>query len=151
LGPRQTHKKTSKKIAVGERKLLTLTGKQRTFLRGLAHELNAVMQLGKASTKQALLEELDRTLDAHELIKVRVLRECPDELDTLIAVIEKQLKANVVGKLGRILVVYRRNPQKTRIVLPVVKKATKEAKPAALPFEDDEDDDTELDTETWEE
>lgn len=149
LGPRQTHKKIVKKTKLSDRKLLVLTGRQRTFLRGLAHELNPVMQLGKDSTKPALLAELDRTLDAHELIKVRVLRECPDDLDTLESVIENQLKANVAGKLGRILVLYRRNPEKTRIILPTVKKPTA-AKPAPVEFADDDDDD-DLDGETWEE
>jgi RNA-binding protein len=108
------------------------------------------MQLGKASTTQALLDELDRTLDAHELIKVRVLRECPDDLDTISALIEKQLKANVVGKLGHILVLYRRNPVKCRIMLPTVKKPAKAA-PVEVPFDDDEDDDPEFESETWEE
>jgi RNA-binding protein len=142
---RQTHKKTAKKTKTAEHKLLVLTGRQRTFLRGLAHDLNPVLQLGKAGATKALLDELGRALDAHELIKIRVLRECPEELDALIATIEKRLKANVVGKLGRILVIYRRNPAQQRIQLPVVKKQP-EAKrtveaDAVDEFDDDEDDD----------
>jgi RNA-binding protein len=157
-GLRQTHKKVVKKTKLSDRKLLVLTGRQRTFLRGLAHDLNPVMQLGKDSTKPALLAELDRTLDAHELIKVRILRECPDDLDTLEGVVESQLKANVVGKLGRVLVLYRRNPEKTRIALPTVKKPVA-TKPASIEFEDDgddvdldgDDDDDDDESETWEE
>ncbi|MGC4064511.1 MAG: YhbY family RNA-binding protein [Polyangiaceae bacterium] len=119
---RETHKKTAQKAKPIEHKLLTLTGRQRTFRRGLAHNLDPVLQLGKSGASRALLSELGRALDSHELIKVRVLRECPEELDEIVATIEKQLKANVVGKLGRILVLYRRNPTKLRIMLPQVKK-----------------------------
>jgi RNA-binding protein len=156
-GLRQTHKKTVKKIKLSDRKLLVLTGRQRTFLRGLAHDINPLMQLGKDGTKPALLAELDRTLDAHELIKVRVLRECPDDLDTLESVIESELKANVVGKLGRVFVLYRRNPEKPRIVLPNVKKPVA-SKPALVELDDegdevflDDDDDDDDEKETWEE
>jgi RNA-binding protein len=88
----------------------------------LAHNLDPVLQLGKSGSSRALLAELGRALDSHELIKVRVLRECPEELEEIVATIEKQLKANVVGKLGRILVLYRRNPTKSRIALPQVKQ-----------------------------
>jgi RNA-binding protein len=105
------------------------------------------MHLGKSGTTKALFAELGRALDSHELLKVRVLRECPEELEAIVASIEKQLKANVVGKVGRILVLYRRNPTKSRIALPQAKKVktAPAAAEAVLDDLDDEVDDDELD------
>jgi len=159
---RQTHKKTDKKAKKTGKavphKLMALTGKQRTFLRGLAHELNAVLQVGKGGATAALLSELGRALDSHELVKVRVLRECPEELEVLTAKIEKKLQANVVGTLGRILVLYRRNPEQCRIALPVTKAKASAKNRDPLPFDDDEPDDVsganlndDGDDEAWEE
>lgn len=143
-GPRKTFKKKIlKKAKPVEHKLLVLSGKQRTYLRGLAHDLNPLLQLGKAGITGGLLEELGRALDSHELIKIRLLRECPDDADGATVTIEKKLKANVVAKLGNILVLYRRNPEKQRISLPNDKKKAPKAAVLAVPddFDDDDDDD----------
>jgi RNA-binding protein len=128
-----------------------LTGKQRTYLRGLAHDLNPLLQVGKSGLTAALLEEIGRALDSHELIKLRMLRECPDDADGATTVLEKKLKANVVAKLGNILVLYRRNPMKQRIALPTEKKKATKAAAPEIPddFEDDELDD-ELDDDSEE-
>ncbi len=148
---RETHKKTAKKTKPVERKLVVLTGKQRTYLRGLAHDLDPILQVGKAGTTAAMLAELDRALDTHELVKVRALRECPDDLTELGKTFETQLKASLVGKLGRIWVLYRRNPQACRIALPQAPKKQKSQLEAPLPIDDGDIDDSELDSDSWEE
>ena len=68
-----------------------LTGKQRRFLRALAHELEPVVQIGQAGVTPGVLAEIGRALETHELVKIRV---------------------------GRTLVVYRRRKKDPKIVLP---------------------------------
>ena len=50
-------------------------------MRALGHSLAAVLHIGKGGISKALLEELDQVLTAHELVKIRILRECPIERD----------------------------------------------------------------------
>ncbi|HJQ37744.1 MAG TPA: YhbY family RNA-binding protein, partial [Thermoanaerobaculia bacterium] len=49
-----------------------LTAKQRQFLKGLAHSLSPVVRVGKGGATAAVIEETKKSLEAHELIKVRI-------------------------------------------------------------------------------
>ena len=51
---------------------LELTSQQRSALRAAAHPLHPVVLIGDRGLTAAVLEEIDRTLAAHELIKIRV-------------------------------------------------------------------------------
>jgi RNA-binding protein len=107
-----------KKSAPKPRIAVALDGKQRRYLRGLAHELQPVMQIGKSGATPALLDELDRVLETHELVKVRLLRECPSDLNELLPLMQKNLGASPVGSVGRVAILYRARRQKPTIKLP---------------------------------
>ena len=62
-------------------KPIELTGKERRTLRALGHALSPVVQIGKAGLSKGVTLELHGALEAHELIKVQLLRECPLERD----------------------------------------------------------------------
>ncbi len=96
----------------------TLSGKQRRFLRALAHDLRPVLQFGRSGWTPGLEKELDCVLDTHELVKVRVGRECPVELEEASRIIEEATRSHVVQVLGRILVVYRARAKDPTIRLP---------------------------------
>ena len=49
-----------------------LTGKQRRWLRGMAHDLHPVLQIGQHGLTDAVVLEAEQQLTAHELIKVRM-------------------------------------------------------------------------------
>src|SRR5512142_3020306 len=51
---------------------VALTPRQRQFLKGLAHPLSPVVRVGKAGVSATVIAETKRSLEAHELIKVRV-------------------------------------------------------------------------------
>ncbi|MFW6049654.1 MAG: ribosome assembly RNA-binding protein YhbY [Myxococcota bacterium] len=95
-----------------------LTGKQRRHLRGLAHHLDPVVQVGKEGVSSAVRRQVDRALDDHELIKVRVNEGCPDDRFTVADLLTDPLGAHLAGKAGRVLILYRRHPSKPRIGLP---------------------------------
>ena len=96
----------------------SLTGKQRRYLRSLAHHLNPVIQIGHAGVTQGLLDELDRALETHELIKVRVGGESPVEPDEAAKIIEPAAACHVAQVIGRVLVLYRQHPEEPTIELP---------------------------------
>ena len=64
---------------------VALTSKQKKQLKGLAHHLEPIVRVGKSKISDAVLAELLRTLEAHELIKVR-----PTELETDGVILGKQ-------------------------------------------------------------
>ena len=95
-----------------------LSGKDKRYLRSLAAEMDAVVQVGKGGINESVLFSLNEALDARELVKVKVLKNCLDEMSEVKQAIEAQADCEVVQTIGRNIVVYRKNPNKKGIVLP---------------------------------
>lgn len=97
---------------------LDLTGKQRRHLRALGHHLDPVVQLGKAGLTDGVVAAVDAALERHELVKVRLGTECPDELDDVADSLSEKLRAALAQTLGRTILLYRRHPKEPKIKLP---------------------------------
>jgi RNA-binding protein len=97
---------------------MSLTGKQRRYLRGEAHGLEPVIHVGKEGLSESLASAVNDALLAHELIKVRVLDGCPLERDEVAEALPGLVKADFVGLIGRIVILYKRHPHKPKIVVP---------------------------------
>ncbi len=96
-----------------------LTGAQRKFLRGMANRLEALIIVGKQGASDSLIRATDAELEAHELIKVR-FNEFKDEKDALSEKIAAATSAEVVGRIGHVVMLYRQHPdvEKRSITLP---------------------------------
>src|SRR5436305_6567902 len=99
-------------------RLMTLTGKQRQFLRGLAHALEPVVRIGRAGASPAVIEETKRSLNAHELIKVRIDHDDSSERKALAAELAKACDAEVAGTIGKLAILYRPRDEDPEIELP---------------------------------
>ena len=95
-----------------------LNSKQRAYLRSLGNELEPVFQIGKGGLTDELLDQLDLVLEARELIKVRVLKNCLEDEDDLAGQISEALDCDVVQRIGRVFLLYRPSLENPRIVLP---------------------------------
>lgn len=95
-----------------------LSGKQKLYLRGLAHALKPVVQVGRAGLSQEVIDQIDGALETHELAKVKAGSGCPSAPSELRAGIERGTGSTVVQIVGRILVVYRARRKAPRIILP---------------------------------
>ncbi len=95
---------------------MALTGKQKRRLRALGHGLSPVVQVGHRGLGPELLQETDAQLAAHELIKVRRLRECPLERRELGHALATSLGGEVAGEIGHVILLYRAHPARPRIV-----------------------------------
>jgi len=96
-----------------------LKGSQRKWLRGQAHSLRPVVQVGRQGLTEGTLREIDFALETHELIKVQA--PAPrEEKQEMARRIETELGAEAVGLIGHILVLYRRqgDPELRRIEIP---------------------------------
>jgi len=95
-----------------------LTGKQRSFLRALAHPLKPVVQIGHGGLTDAVLTAIDGALSTHELIKVRVTGQEEVDVDELALEVEAGTRSSVAQVIGKTLVVYRARKKDPVIVLP---------------------------------
>lgn len=95
-----------------------LNEKQRKFLRGLAHDLNVVVQTGAAGLSEAVLAEIDGALTAHELIKVRFIAAERSDRDATVEHCCEQLDALLIQRVGHVATLFRRNAKKPKIELP---------------------------------
>jgi RNA-binding protein len=102
-----------------------LTGKQRSFLRALAHPLKPVVQIGHGGLTDAVLTAIDRALQTHELIKIKISAEDETKAAELAPAIEQRTHSRVAQVIGKTLVVYRRRKKDPVIVLPQTKEKTK--------------------------
>lgn len=84
-----------------------LTEKQKRHLKALAHPLNPVIIVGGAGVTEALLKELDSTLEHHEMIKVRVNAIDREARDQLITTLCEGSQSLLVQRIGHIAVLYR--------------------------------------------
>lgn len=100
------------------RRKIELTGAQKSYLRGLSHELKPVVQIGHAGLTEGVVRQIDEALETHELIKVKLAKEAPLEPAEAGEPLEKQLTANVAQRIGRILVLYRPRAKEPTIKLP---------------------------------
>ncbi len=95
-----------------------LTAAQTRFLRGQAHGLRALMQVGGKGLTPSLLTELDQVLERHELVKVKVAAEDREARDALIGELATRSGAVLVQRVGHTATLYRPAREKRGIVLP---------------------------------
>ena len=99
-------------------KALSLTNAQTRFLRGQAHELRAMLQVGGKGITDALVAEVGNALEQHELIKVKVAAEDRELRDAMIGELADRAGAALVQRIGHTAVLYRPSRDKRQIVLP---------------------------------
>jgi RNA-binding protein len=112
-----------------------LTGKQRRHLRGLAHDLKPIVQVGKGGIDEGLVAAVDQALADHELIKIKLGESANLDRHEAADEIAEKTHAEVAQVLGYTLVLYRADPEDPQITLPKGKAA------GADEHDDDEDDD----------
>ncbi len=97
---------------------IVLTPAQNRFLRGMAHDLKALLQIGGKGVTPAFLAELDEVLERHELIKVKIAAEDRDSRETMVAELVQASGGVLVQRIGHVAVLYRPAREKRQIVLP---------------------------------
>lgn len=94
-----------------------LNGKQKRYLRSLANPLNSIFQIGKDGLSSNVLDSIRDAFNTHELIKISVLKTCDTDLNELSIEIAAGCRCELVQKIGRTLVFYKRK-RVPEIVLP---------------------------------
>lgn len=95
-----------------------MTSKQRAYLRSLANSIEPVMQVGKSSVTPELTESVREALEARELIKINVLKNCMDEPKEIAQILAERTHSQVVQVIGKKITLYKESKDKKKIELP---------------------------------
>ena len=95
-----------------------MNGSQRKYLRGLAHNYKPQIIVGKNELTEGYLNSMMKCLESKELIKIKFSDK--DYMFSSKQILEKKLDCHIVGDIGKILIVYKKNFDKTEnnIVIP---------------------------------
>ena len=94
-----------------------LTGAQKTFLRGVGQTLEASVKIGKGGLSPEFLKELNKHLNARELIKLRFVAADRDERAALATQIADEGRCVFVSSVGATALFFRQNPDPTKRVI----------------------------------
>ncbi len=97
-----------------------MTTKQRAYLKGLAMNLDPIFQIGKSSVTPELTTAVAEALEARELIKLSILKNCLDDSRAIAEVLAERTRSEVVQVIGKKIVLYKqaKDETKRKIVLP---------------------------------
>lgn len=84
-----------------------ITGKQRSALKAMAHEINPITSVGKAGLTDAVLKSIDAYLSVHELMKVSIQEGAMLDTKEVCSEVADRLGAEFVQAIGRRFVIYR--------------------------------------------
>ena len=95
-----------------------MKGSERAKLRAMANTLEPIVHIGKDGITENLVKQVDDALTARELIKGKALETAPESAREAAETIAAAVGAEVVQVIGRVFVLYRRNDEEPKIVLP---------------------------------
>ena len=96
---------------------MNVTNKQKQFLKGLAHNLKPVVQLGANGFTEGVLAEIDNALAHHELIKVKVPTDDREEKHLIIDAIVRETSSVKLQVIGHTVILYKMSDE-PKIQLP---------------------------------
>lgn len=91
-----------------------MTTKQRAYLKSLAMTMDPILQIGKNSMTPELTRAVEEALDARELIKVSVLKNCMDDPRMLAEMLAERTHSAVVQVIGKKIVLYKEGKDKNK-------------------------------------
>ena len=112
--------------------MIPLSPKRRSDLRSEAHKLSPVVLIGDKGLTDEVIAEVERSLKAHELIKVRASTDDRKARDGWYAQICERLEAHPVQQIGKVFVIYRENP-KEKVKAPTGTSRPRSRTPSPLP------------------
>ncbi|WP_313074380.1 ribosome assembly RNA-binding protein YhbY [Lacrimispora sp.] len=97
-----------------------MTSKQRSYLKGLAMNIDPIFQIGKSGLTPEITNAVIEALEAREIIKITVLKNCMDDGSNIAQVLSERTHSEIVQVIGRRMVLYKQAKEeaKRKISLP---------------------------------
>lgn len=96
---------------------MELTSKRRAYLRKKAHDLDALVRIGKEGVTDNLIRSILDAIESRELIKVKILQNCEEEKMEIMEQLSQCKEFEVVGIIGRTIILFKENKDKPVISL----------------------------------
>lgn len=96
---------------------MELTSKRRAYLRKKAHDLDALVRIGKDGITENLIQSILDAIESRELIKVKILQNCEDEKEEILNELSQRSEFQVVGIIGRTIILFKENKDKPVVSL----------------------------------
>ena len=88
----------------------TLSTKEILALRAQAHNLSPVVMIGQHGLTESVIKETDAALNAHELIKVRILGDDRENRLAMCKALSESVNAHFIQNIGKLLILWRKKP-----------------------------------------
>ena len=95
-----------------------MTSKQRSYLKGLAMNLEPVFQIGKSSVTPENVEAISEVYNTRELVKISILKNCLDDPKEVANTVAERTRSQVVQVIGKKFVLYKPFKENPKIILP---------------------------------
>ncbi|MGG1617297.1 ribosome assembly RNA-binding protein YhbY [Paenibacillus sp. NRS-1782] len=95
-----------------------LTGKQKRYLRSMAHHLDPVFQVGKNGTNEHLMRHINDAIEKRELMKVQILNNCLDDKHEIAEELATETGSELVQLIGSTIILYKESRDNKQIELP---------------------------------
>jgi RNA-binding protein len=107
-------------LTITSNKENNMTSKQRSYLKGLAMNIDPIFQIGKSSLTPEITNAIAEALDARELVKITILKNCADDGNSIASILSERTHSEVVQVIGRKIVLYKqaKDETKRKIALP---------------------------------
>lgn len=96
---------------------MELTSKRRAYLRKKAHDLDALVRIGKDGVTDNLIQSILDAIESRELLKVKILQNCEEEKMEIMEQLSQYKEFEVVGIIGRTIILFRENKDKPVVSL----------------------------------
>ena len=95
-----------------------MTSKERAYLRSKASTIDSIFQIGKTGITDVLLKELDKAIEARELIKITVLETAPGNAKEIAEEIARGTNSDVIQTMGNKITLFRQKKKNSKYELP---------------------------------
>lgn len=95
-----------------------LTGKQRSYLKGIGNSINSIFQIGKNGINDNFIKQIGDALEAREIVKVNVLKNSFLDVTDAAYEVANSTGSEVVQSIGNKFILYRESKDNKKIELP---------------------------------
>lgn len=86
-----------------------MTSKERAYLKGIAMNLDTIINVGKSSISPEVTAAVSEALEAREIIKIGILKNCLDNPREIANTLSERTHSQVVQVIGKKIVLYKAN------------------------------------------
>jgi RNA-binding protein len=95
-----------------------LTGKQKRYLRSLAHHLTPIFQIGKGGVNDQLVKHIVEAIETRELMKISILNNSDEDKNEAARFLAERSGSELVQVIGRTIILYKESKDHKQITLP---------------------------------